>query len=72
MSIKVGEELGSKLVKLLGLPEYTVSFTLRCAVNEIVTVTCEYYPEGHLEDAGQEDYETVFAEYRLERIESEL
>lgn len=32
------------LMKALGLPARTVSFELRCAVNEVVTVKCEYHP----------------------------
>lgn len=64
MAIKSGTELGGKLLEILGLPKNTVAFTLRCAVNEIATVTCEYYPEF----TGQEGFDTVFGEYRLEKI----
>ncbi|MGK5014988.1 hypothetical protein [Janthinobacterium sp. HLS12-2] len=51
--------LGPQLIALLGLPKHCVSFELRCAVGEIVTVKCEYYPE----DADGVD--TVLAEYEL-------
>lgn len=37
--------LGPQLVALLGLPKNCVSFELRCAAGEIVTVKCEFYPE---------------------------
>lgn len=42
----LGQQIGEKLAKGLGLPKYTRSFVLRCAVNEVVSVTCEYFPEG--------------------------
>ena len=51
--------LGPQLVALLGLPKHCVSFELRCAVGEIVTVKCEYHPE---EAKG---FDLVLAEYEL-------
>ena len=39
------QTLGPQLVALLGLPKNCVSFELRCAAGEIVTVKCEFYPE---------------------------
>jgi len=39
------QRIGADLVKALGLPKMTTSFTLRVAAGEIVTVSCEYYPE---------------------------
>ena len=51
--------LGPQLIALLGLPKHCVSFELRCAVGEIVTVNCEYHPE----DADGVDL--VLAEYEL-------
>jgi len=58
----LGHEIGEELCKALGLPKYTRSFTLRCDVNEPVTVECEYYPEGSLE--------TALAEFELVRKEA--
>jgi hypothetical protein len=40
-----GKVLGSMLVKALNLPPSTKSFDLHCALNDIVTVKCEYYPD---------------------------
>ena len=37
--------LGPQLVAMLRLPKNCVSFELRCAAGEIVTVKCEFYPE---------------------------
>jgi hypothetical protein len=51
--------LGPQLVSLLGMPKTTRSFELRCAVNELVTVKCEYYLE---ESHGAE---LLLAEYEL-------
>ncbi len=50
--------LGPQLIALLGMPKNVRSFELRCAVDEIVVVKCEYYPE--LSDIG-----AVLAEYEL-------
>lgn len=34
-----------ELLRILELPEHVVSFELRCAVDEAVTVRCVYYPD---------------------------
>ncbi len=52
-------KLGSQLIALLGLPKHCVSFELRCAAGEIVTVKCEYHPEE------AEGFDLVLAEYEL-------
>ncbi len=39
-------------MKVLGLPAHCTSFELRCAVNKVPTVRCEYYPldsDGNLD-----------------------
>lgn len=51
--------LGPQLVALLGLPKNCVSFELRCAAGEVVTVKCEFY----LEEA--EGIDLLLAEYEL-------
>jgi hypothetical protein len=43
----LGHQIGPQLVEALGLPKNTSGFTLRCYANEVVSVTCEYWPEGH-------------------------
>ena len=58
----MGQQIGSDLTKALGLPRNTVSFTLRAAFNEIVSVQCEYYP-----DALPRDVVLALAEYTLVR-----
>jgi hypothetical protein len=40
-----GHQIGSDLVKALGLPKFTRSFTLHCDAGEAVTVSCVYYPD---------------------------
>ena len=52
-------KLGSQLIGLLGLPRNCLSFELRCAVGEVVTVRCEYYPQE------ADGIDTVLAEYEL-------
>lgn len=56
----------ARLVKALGLPERTKSFELRCGVNEVVSVKCEYYPEANT--AAGFDAQPLLAEYRLIRV----
>lgn len=51
--------LGPQLTALLGLPKNCVSFELRCAAGEIVTVKCEFYPEE------AEGIDLLLAEYEL-------
>lgn len=58
-SLMTVHTLGPQLIALLGLPKHCISFELRCAVGEIVTVTCEYHPE---EATG---IDAVLAEYEL-------
>lgn len=55
----MGQQIGQKLIDALGLPKNTVSFELRCAVNEAVTVRCEYFPEG------EEAIDTLINDYQL-------
>jgi len=58
----LGHQIGEELIAALGLPKHTCAFTLRCAVDEIVSVECEYYPEmkgGHTLDIVLSRYELV-------------
>lgn len=41
----LGHQIGAGLIKALGLPKFTRSFTLHCDAGEAVTVSCVYYPE---------------------------
>lgn len=45
MSAVFGHHIGKDLVDCLKLPKQTVSATLRFAVNDVVSVTCVFYPE---------------------------
>lgn len=60
--IVAGHQIGKALCEALGLPKLTRSFELRCAVDEAVTVKCEYYPEV---DAMQ--LEAALAEFEVYR-----
>ena len=59
------QEVGPRIVELLGLPKGTIWFELRCAVNEMVTVKCEYYPDVPQIIDGE--MVKLFAEYELEK-----
>lgn len=37
-------EFAQKMCEMLGLPKHVRAFTLRCAVDEVVTLEVEYYP----------------------------
>lgn len=52
-----GQQIGKELCDALGLPKFTRGFTLRCYTGEVVTVECEYYPEG--------SFQTALAQYHL-------
>lgn len=41
----LGQHIGKELCNALGLPKYTIGFTLHARVGEVVTVECEYVPE---------------------------
>ena len=43
-----GHQIGKALCEALDLPKNTVAFTLRVAVDQLVTVECEYYPSDSL------------------------
>lgn len=61
MAVQLGHQLGAQLIKALGLPKQCVWFELRCASGEVVSVTCEYYPEAQ----NGAPLETVLAEYQV-------
>lgn len=62
MAVLLGHQIGEKLIKGLGLPKQTRSFVLRCESNEVVSVTCEYFPEG------EEWLEPLINEYQLTSV----
>ena len=57
MNIMIGEQIGARLRDALGLPKNTIAFTLRAQVGRVVTVECEYVPEG---DAYMTELEEFF------------
>ena len=63
--IVAGHQIGKAWCKALGLPKFTRSFELRCAVDEAVTVKCEYYPEV---DGRQ--LQAALAEFEVHRRDS--
>jgi hypothetical protein len=52
-----GCQISKELCDALGLPKHTRGFTLRCYGDELVTVECEYYPDG--------SFQTALAQYHL-------
>lgn len=41
----VGQSIGKKIGEALGLPPRVRAIDIRIAVDEVVTVTCEHYPD---------------------------
>jgi len=58
----LGQHLGKQVVLALGLPKYTVGFTLHARVGELVRIECEYVPE---DGAAGGDFATALAQYQL-------
>jgi hypothetical protein len=59
--------LGPQLMKLLGVPAHCLSFELRVAAGEIVTVQCEYHPVD--KDGNAAAIGTLLGDYELVRRE---
>ncbi|MFC0132019.1 hypothetical protein CR105_16005 [Massilia eurypsychrophila] len=55
----ISHQIGKALCDALQLPKQTRSFVLRVEAGNVVTVECEYYPEG--------EFVTALAEYELVR-----
>ena len=51
------------LMDALGLPKHTVSFELRCALDEAATVRCTYFPQA--EGVEGFDPKPLLAQYKL-------
>ncbi|MCA3190932.1 hypothetical protein [Cupriavidus sp.] len=67
MTSKIMNALGNPFVRALmdalGLPKHTISFEMRCAVNEVVTIRCSYHPQA---DAAEGfDARPLLANYKL-------
>lgn len=62
--VVTGNDLGKKLCKLFNLPEYTVSFDLHVALDEIVAIDCKYYL--NTKDAAAIDL--VTAKFELKEV----
>jgi hypothetical protein len=61
-TLVTGQNIGKMLAEVLGLPKHTRSFVLRCEVNKIVSVECEYYPS-----VDARSLEVALAEFDLVR-----
>ena len=59
-------DLGSQLVEILHLPEHTKRFDIHFDVDEVVTVTCEYFLSIEPNEEGK--LQSVLARYRLVEI----
>lgn len=65
--VRNSDNLGNKLLHILGLPEYTIWFEIGFKVGEIVTVTCAYYPDLGKPEKGKEFLE-IIKRYELREI----
>ena len=66
MAITESSKVGQQLAEALRLPEQLVGFTLRCWVDEPLTVTAVYYP-----DVDEDQLQTVTTVLREVRLEAE-
>lgn len=65
-----GHELGAELSNLLKLPKNVIWFELRCAIDEIVTIKCAYYPDDFPTKETEAGVELIrcLDEYELVKI----
>ncbi|AQW28818.1 hypothetical protein ACEQ38_07895 [Ralstonia syzygii subsp. celebesensis] len=56
------DQFVKELHAALRLPKHARAFEIRCAVDEVVVVRCEYYPEGV---DGQIGAHALLSEYQL-------
>jgi len=62
MAVKSSDTFVRELMKVLGLPKGTSSFSLHAAVDKPLVVECTYFP-------NPKDYKTVLTErFTLERV----
>jgi hypothetical protein len=57
------DPLVQQLIKAFGMPERTRSFVIRVAVDSLVEVECDFYPD--------KSAELISGRFRLERIEEQ-
>jgi len=62
-AILPANDFGSQLIKILGLPKNTIWFELRCALDEFVSLKCEYYPDNL--EVKKDEIKKLLAEYEL-------
>jgi hypothetical protein len=62
MAITESSKVGQQLAEALRLPEQLVGFTLRCWVDEPLTVTAVYYP-----DVDEDQLQTVTTVLRFKQ-----
>ncbi len=68
MAVVLSNQLGPKLIELLGLPKRTASFELRFESNKAVVVNCTYYPDERVGDV----IELIAKEYELHEKERDV
>lgn len=61
-----GDELGPKLIKILGLPQNTINFSIHVPFNGAVSVECEYFPTIPAHDV--DEFAELFTEFELVRV----
>lgn len=63
-----GDDLGSDLIKVFGLPDKTIGFSLHFRVDDVPVVKCESYIDSLNVDERGEIVRRLH-DYRLEKIE---
>ena len=61
-------EVVNKLVEIFQMPKHTKSFNIKCSVNSVLTIECEYYPENFVLDENDEII-TLSKKFRLREVE---
>ena len=57
------------LLKQLGVPDHTISFTLTVSVGQVVTAEAVYYPSLDLKEDGE--LATAIKRYRLVEVDED-
>jgi hypothetical protein len=65
MAYTTGNIVGPQFLEILGLPKNTRWFELRCAVDEVVSVTACHVVEVENEHGFIDHYKEVFKKYKL-------
>jgi len=64
-------DLGSKLIDILGMPKHTTEFNINFKAGDLVKIECKFFPETELEKETIDEVVCIFKEYTLNKKEIE-